>query len=592
MKNISKISYAVAAFLVTTATSCKKQLEEYNPSNPTGETIFSTPNGIRGIVNMSYQDLHLFYGVEDGFYLTETGTDLWYTAAKGANANQIISYTGLASGQGQPKNAWTYAYRGVNYCNTGLKYIDGAGLSEPEKSQRIGELRFLRALYYYHIVEQFGGVTLRTMPSTDGVDLNPTRSTPEQFYDLMISDLEYAKDNLPIKWPDAEYSRASKKSAMGLLARVLLTRAYYSTGSEAQTYFTKAKDIAVEAINTHDALGCSLYTNYGDISASVYGSAANRAANKEAMFVLAYNETTQTLNAWTSNKGNRIFKYGLTKYTGKPGMSTSIVNAYGIADENRVMPTWHLLDLYDETKDARYAASFQELWKANSAWTWNSTNLVNSSNFVEKDATVSGSSIAVGDTAMYLTKGVWGGRTTRRYMEVDRNELYVNPVHGQGAKIVENVNVNNYYPSFKKFVNVNRTTTTSYDFGDALIIRLAEMYLIAAEAYVKLGDQTNAAIYVNSIRKRATIAGQDLTVAPSDVTIDFILDERAREFAGECQRWYDLKRVYRGQDWVNYIQKWNPDQTNILATHWLRPVPQAELDALMNSAEFGQNAGY
>ena len=309
MKQLRNISYVVAAFVVTTATSCKKQLEEFNPSASTSETLFSTPAGFRSLVNMSYQDLHEYYGVIDGLYMCESGTDLWYNYAKNASGSALTQYLGLSSAQPQNSSFWNASYRGVNYCNTGLKFIDKAGLPDVEKPQRLAELRFLRALYYYHIVEQFGNVTLVTAPSTDGVNMSPTRSDVEKFYDLMISDLEYAKDNLPVKWPDVEYSRASKKSAMGLLARVLLTRAYYSTGSEAQAWFTKAKDVAVEAINTQAALGVSLYQKYSDIGQSVYGSAANRAANKEAMFLLAYNEANNTLNATTGKNGNRIFKW-------------------------------------------------------------------------------------------------------------------------------------------------------------------------------------------------------------------------------------------------------------------------------------------
>lgn len=598
MKKLKNISYAVAAFVVTTATSCKKQLEEYNPSGSTGETLFSTPSGFRSLVNMSYQDLHEFYGIVDGLYLCESGTDLWYNYARGSSGSALTQYLGLSSEQPQVTSFWTFAYRGVNYCNTGIKFIDEAGLPEVERSQRLGELRFLRALYYYHIVEQYGNVMLVTKPGTDGVNLYPTRSDVDEFYDLMISDLEYAKDNLPVKWPDIEYSRASKKSAMGLLARVLLTRAYYSTGTDAQAWFTKAKDMAVEVINTQAALGVSLYPKYSEIGPSVYGSAANRASNKEAMFVLAYNEATPTLNAWTSKNGNRIFKWTLNKYVNKPGMSSAIVNEYGVADDPILMPTWHHLDLYDESKDERYAANFQEAWLATKDWTWNSSNLSSSTKDVsyQKFAVPTDATIAIGDTALFFTKKDWGGRQRDiRYLVNDRNDLYESPVSGQGTKIKADPYVNYHYPSFKKWVNANRTATSNTDYGDAMIIRLAEMYLIAAEAAVQLNDQTTAAQYVNVIRKRAAVPGQEtaMEVAPSDVTMQFILDERGREFAGEMQRWYDLKRVFHNQqDWVNYIKKWNPDMEYVQEHHWVRPVPLKELNALMNAEEFGQNKDY
>jgi starch-binding outer membrane protein, SusD/RagB family len=260
MKNIRKISYAVAVLVVTGATSCKKKLDEYNPSGTTDATMWNTPAGFVGLVNMAYQDLHQVYGIEDGLFLCESGTDLWFNAGRAGYARQITQYDGLIPTQGQPTKHWTACYRGINYCNTGIASIDQAGYTnETEKSQRLGELRFLRALYYYHIVEQFGNVILTTKSSLDGVDINPKRSSPEEFYDVMIADLEFAKNNLPPNWPLADYSRASKKSALGLLARVLLTRAYYSTGSDATSWFTKAKDAAVEAINSATSLGLSLY---------------------------------------------------------------------------------------------------------------------------------------------------------------------------------------------------------------------------------------------------------------------------------------------------------------------------------------------
>ncbi|WP_207514196.1 RagB/SusD family nutrient uptake outer membrane protein [Longitalea luteola] len=596
MKKLKNLSYAVAAFLVTSATSCKKQLEEFNPHSATAENMWNTPAGFSSLVNSAYQELHLFYGQEDGMWLLEGGTDLWYSAGRSGYARQIVYYEALAPTQSQPTKAWTSCYKSINLCNAGIGRIDEANFTnETDKNQRLGELHFLRALYYYHLVEQFGSVILNTKEAAEGVDLYPTRSKPEDVYDVMISDLEFAKNNLPVSWPVGEYSRASKKSAMGLLAKVLLTRAYYSTGADAQAWFTKAKDAALEVINNKAALGnLDLYQNVAEVGSSVYGPAADRAKNKEALFVLSYDQTNANLNALTGANGNRIFKYTLTRYTGKGAMNSTPVNAYGVDGEGRLMPTWHMLDLFDETKDARYNTWFQEVWIANQNYTWKVADT--SSTTLERDPSLVGTTLAAGDTAMWCTKGVLPfNRKTKRYLAVGRNDLYVNPQHKQGAAIVENKATATLYPSFKKFVNANRTFSGTTDFGDAMIMRLSEMYLIAAEAFVKLNDQVNAAKYVNEIRKRAALPGQAaaMEVAPGDVTIDFILDERGREFAGELQRWYDLKRVFQnGTDWVGYIKKWNPDQTLVQPYHRLRPIPQNELSALLNAKEFGQNEGY
>jgi hypothetical protein len=599
MKNIRHLSYAAAVILITSTTACNKQLKEDNPHDATAENQYTTPSGFTALVNMAYQDLHQIYGIEDGMLLCESGTDLWFNDAKGTYASQYTQYIGLASKQGQHTKHWTACYRGINYCNTGISAIDKAGFTNTaEKNARLAELKFLRAMYYYHIVEQFGAAPLQLKSSLDGIDVTIMRSAPEDIYAVMIDDLNFAKDNLPVQQPATEYSRASKKSALGLLARVLLTRAYYSTGTEATNYFTQAKTIAEQVINTASSLNVSLYQQgeYAKIGSALYGTPANRALHKEAMFVLAYNEANPAANAYTTTSGNRIFKWMMPKYTGRPGMSTSFV--YGVDNEQRLMPTWHLLDLFDETADARYAADFQELWKANQAWTWTASNLTDNAKLkYTKSSSVVGSTINVGDTAMFFTKKDWGGRLTRTYLEIDKNELYQNPVHLQGAPLAdEKLYITSCYPALKKFVNPSPTSTTATtDFGDAMIIRLAEMYLIAAEAAVQLKDPTTAAKWVNEIRKRAAIPGQEaaMVVTPAQMDINFILDERAREFVGEEQRWYDLKRVFRtGLDWTAYILKYNPDLTSILPYHRVRPVPLSELQSIPDAKAYGQNPGY
>jgi hypothetical protein len=73
------------------------------------------------------------------------------------------------------------------------------------------------------------------------------------------------------------------------------------------------------------------------------------------------------------------------------------------------------------------------------------------------------------------------------------------------------------------------------------------------------------------------------------VTLDFILDERARELCGEFQRWFDLKRTGKLQ---SRIAAFNPDITNFNPNYSLRPVPLVEIQGLANGAVFGQNPGY
>lgn len=83
---------------------------------------------------------------------------------------------------------------------------------------------------------------------------------------------------------------------------------------------------------------------------------------------------------------------------------------------------------------------------------------------------------------------------------------------------------------------------------------------------------------------------QDMLVKASDITLDFLLDERAREFIGEQLRWFDLKSTGK---LLERVVKYNPDAApNLKAYHLLRPIPRVEIDVLQNKSEFIQNTGY
>jgi hypothetical protein len=116
-----------------------------------------------------------------------------------------------------------------------------------------------------------------------------------------------------------------------------------------------------------------------------------------------------------------------------------------------------------------------------------------------------------------------------------------------------------FYVSLKKFKDSTRLSLAEAQSArDAFVMRLAEIYLIAAEAELKLGKTDSAAYYLNIVRKRAAIPGREanMVVTAANVNLDFILDERARELAGEQLRWFDLKRTDKLQ---SRIQLMNPD---------------------------------
>ena len=142
----------------------------------------------------------------------------------------------------------------------------------------------------------------------------------------------------------------------------------------------------------------------------------------------------------------------------------------------------------------------------------------------------------------------------------------------------------------------NRSTSCStHDFVAA---RLGEAYLIAAEAYIQTGDTRAAAEMINKLRQRPGTIKKGyqtaMTVSDADMTIDFLLDERAREMAGEYVRWFDLKRTHK---LVEYVTKYNEDGVTEVMMQGsggkykiLRPIPQDAIDKNQNKVE--QNPGY
>ena len=527
--------------------ACKETLEEYNPSGLTSETVYTTPEGFETLVNAAYSYQRWWYGKEEAYNIVETGTDIW-TSAAGETDRGLTQYLNLQGSNTYLSNEWRELYAAVNLCNGGINRIDKAGLSATLRPIREGELRFLRAFYYWHIVETWGGVHFTT-EETNGIVSTANRTPVETFYNLIFEDLKIAVAKLPATQP--QYGKATKGAAQAFLARMYLTRGMNKEALEMAQAVLANTSYKLEA-------------NYADLWKM------SNLKTKEAIYVVDYaaNLAVNDLANSTSNPyghsrgGNNGHLLFLMKYDDRPGMTRDILNGRPF---NRYMPTRFLLDLYSDN-DARYEGSFNEVWYAN--------------------ATSRPAGMALGDTAVYCTRKEIPDafEATRKYQTVDRSKIYnANGTVKDGLR----------YPSLSKFMDPTRPSfNEAQSARDVFVIRLAEVYLIAAEAQMKLGNLQAAADYINVLRTRAAKPGKAaaMQILPAVVTIDFILDERARELAGEQLRWFDLKRTGK---LIERIKAYSPDNAvNIQDYHVVRPIPQTQLDAVTNKAEFTQNQGY
>ena len=141
------------------------------------------------------------------------------------------------------------------------------------------------------------------------------------------------------------------------------------------------------------------------------------------------------------------------------------------------------------------------------------------------------------------------------------------------------------FPGLKKFLDdVYEEDYPTYDIShrDIMVLRLAEMYLIKAEAEMQTGG--NALATLNTLRSARAISGKDNSIqavyGESTVTIETILRERAIELVGEYQRWFDLKRTHT---LINHVKAYNAQgSANIALKHYYRPIPLSELETVTN----------
>jgi hypothetical protein len=237
------------------------------------------------------------------------------------------------------------------------------------------------------------------------------------------------------------------------------------------------------------------------------------------------------------------------------------------------MTTNYLLNLFDISKDARYEGSFQTEW------------------FATKPGKINGHNVAIGDTAIRIVPYPVSDNVQKAapYWYIDYNNKWV----GNASDLEIGGRLRRQWPTLRKHLDPARPDAqTLFGTRDFVMIRLAEMYLIAAEAAWRQNKGGVAADYINVIRTRAAKPGKvaEMQVKASDINLDFILDERARELMGETHRWYDLKRT---GTLLERVKKYNLDAVpNIKEMHLVRPIPQTQIDRVTNPGEFTQNPGY
>ncbi|MGM9718160.1 MAG: RagB/SusD family nutrient uptake outer membrane protein [Prevotella sp.] len=642
--NIRLIGAAALGVLIMG--SCSDILDEQPRSNY-DPGFFQTELGIKGGLTSLYANLRNLYGQAYYFNSQETGTDE-YTYAQSADGNFKDADV---SGAGSPLNStncradvlWGSAFSNINTASGVIENATAAGMSEA----LIAEARFFRAFDYFNLVQTFGGVPLDLGSGELKFNTSTSRTSvrntvPEVYTKAVFPDLLTAINDLPEK--PRLTGALTKNVARLILAKAYLTYGWWlenpngiptypecsrtdPDGHDAKWYYQQAYDIALDAIKNPGAY--SLQPTFYDVNV------ATNDRNSECMLYADHNDQSELYNGGSFSYGsggapdNFVSWMGCWNYTTMTaeGNTSGVINpvqrecvqALGRPWTRMATPQEVFTKVFtDVEKDSRLDGTFTTTFYTN----WKKGG--KSDDYVEG---ANGSKIYYGEPFL---KFVLSGDPAITYPNGGgKNNVGAGEMAGENAYVVGVTGISRLkYPMLWKqgpyrtdngsgLGQPNAGSTRPY-----VVCKFSELYLVAAEAAVK-GASTqggySARELVNVLRARAgkwrwnnngnceKVAdySKELTDAtPATITIDYILDERMREFFGETMRWFDLART---QTWEKRAGQYTicgsgaGDHTPQVFTRtitkdmYLRPIPQGQIDGLeMTDAEKDayQNPGY
>lgn len=593
-------------------TSCSDFLEEKNWSSQSAEKYYETSTGYESLINGAYATLKTVYNNLNYFQLTQLGTDLG-TQNNGnttSDLNQyVVTYTADNS---VVYNQWKNLYTSLKNVNAAIDRAANVKTTDEDKrdgmepsliQQHVAEAKFLRALYLFEIVKNWGKAPLILHEPT-------TTSTVEQlnggdeFYTQILSDLnDVLASSLPERQPASKFGRVSKAAARHLRALVYLTRGYQSYGQPSD--FQNAYNDAVDVIQNS---GHKLLDDYALVHRQ------SNEANDEVVFAINFNATTNNMNNLSTE--HWLFSYR----EGWEGLGKS--NYYG-NDYSSVMPTKYAYLLFDWKKDHRTEVTFMSPYNGNPSTSIDGRTL--GRNALMNTDQLAKSSNLIADTVIYFPVPSENG--FKVYSSAEQKEANESSpmrfVYNYPSGSYADCSNDDYYITGEQGNNqTTRAWLPVYKFKDAgisynegssgvlngsrdiVLFRLADTYLIAAEAAVKMNDNANALKYINAIRQRAMNNAKEsgLKLYSGTVTIDDVLDERALELFGEAPRWNDLTRTGK---LAERVLKYNWDVTHITGgliktqlsqetneKYSVRPIPTNWLNTLSNGKDLENNKGW
>lgn len=563
-------SVALAACCMGTMTSCSDFLDASNKSNVTAKQSFATKEGLNNLVNNAYQHLQNVYAAPLFTSCFSAGTDM-YADARNKMNEALNTYETLTPENTDIKNLYTYLYSGIRAANSVSYYAQTAQVDDKTKGQLVGEARVLAAYEYYLLVNNFGGVPIMKDFLTTA-DTGYPKSSAEDVYAYIISELEnvISKNVLQASTATKGGGRISQETAKAILAKTYLSAAW---DLNKQEYFSKAAALADEVI-----AGRRLTTPF----AKLWKADGSGDDNEEFLWDVEYDLATANN---TTSGGTEWSGYYCNYLGGNEDPIKATTSSY--------VPTLYALHCFkkgDQRYDATFMKELPDINKGNAAntgyWTW----YKNGESLVGKPVTRYYSAWYETDADFEAWKAIDPANRANTYrIPMDSQSKEAQNMDGRDMEYYDNQQLVYGSSPCKKFDD-SKTAKTEKNtcYRDIHIITLPEMYLVAAEAYLKAGDNPKALARLNEVHQRA-----GLPALTGTVTIDNILDENACENFGNEARWMDLRRT---QTLVTRCTKYNHEMGDKAAQYigkkLLRPIPQAAIDANDQLTLADQNPGY
>ncbi len=649
MKYINiKTLLGAAAIVALTATSCNKLLDE-QPRSIYEPGFFKTEKGIRGGITSMYAHLRYIYGQAYYYNATLTGTDevTYGQSADGNFKDMDLSGVGeITPSSSRADVLWGAALSNINTASGIIENASEVGVSDA----LVAEARFFRAFDYFQLVQTFGGVPLdlgsgELMPNDKPARTSVRNTVPEVYTKGVFPDLIKAVSDLPMV--GRVTGGATKTLARLYLAKAYLTYAWWlenpnniptypeadrtdPDGHNAQWYFQQAYDIATEAIDNPGPFG--LQPTYYDVNVG------SNDRNNEILLYADHTEASEFYNASSLTYANgggadnfagwmMTWNYTDIRSAINTDWSALISSVQREADQHlgrpwtRMAPTIGVIKntFADKTLDSRYDGTFTTVYRAN--WPKGGIN---------EEFVYNANNMQVRPGEPILTFLDEEPATAIDYSNSEyKSNIGAGVLPGRADFVVSPDGISRIvYPGLWKLGPYRTDNGTGLGQPNAAstrpfsIAKFSELYFIAAEAAVKgaaVKGGKSARDLINVIRARAgkwrwdnngnVAKVEDNSTAmtaltPANITIDYILAERSREYYGEGYRWFDLVRTQKWNDLASTYKiagtakgDHNAVTVNrtILPHHYLRPIPQGQIESMLltpDEKEKYQNPGY